>query len=325
MLKELEEYKYNDTIPPKKEEVCIKIAEKIFLTYGNFSVITGAPKSRKSTFGLGILLSFLTKKEIFGADVSNSGKVILLDTEQSHYDFYKNMQRIKLKAEMKHLDGNKYEAYLMRMLTGQDILTQLDFLLLNDKSIKLVIIDSLTDLVDDINSILEAKDLIQRFKRISTDFNIGIVGLLHLSKTTNFSLGHLGSFIDRGSQSVINIEKCKDDPYSSVITSRYLRSDMDFDAYTIDFSNNNGTVKQIPKWKSERDPDLIPYSVHIEQLDNIVMIFGKQFKRNDLITHLKSRYEQGNNWLTQKLLPYMVHSNMIEKPIKPDNFYTINT
>jgi len=327
MLKDLEDYRYNDTIPPKKEEVCIKIADKVILSYGNVSCMTGAPKARKSTFNLGLLLSFLSNQKIFNAEVNNTGKVILIDTEQSHYDFYNNMQRIKQRADMKHLDSNKYEAYLMRMCTGPDILTNLDLLLLNDSSIKLVLIDSFTDLVDDINSIIEAKELVQRFKRISTDFNIGIMGFLHMSKTSNFtnSLGMLGSFLDRGCQSVIGITKSQDDPYISTVTSRFLRSDMDFDAFNIDFRDNNGTVKEIPKWKKERDPDLIPYSVHIEQLENIVILFGKQLTRTELITHLKTRYEKGNNWLTQKLLPYMLHSNMIEKPIKPDTFYSIKT
>lgn len=317
---ELEAYRYHDTIPPKKEEVCIKIDEKVFLTYGNFACIQGAPKSRKSQFALSMLLAFLSNKEIFNVQVKNEGNVLLLDTEQSHYDFYCSMQRIKKITGVEKLDDKRYTCYLMRMLTGSDIITHLELILLDkSKNIKLIILDSITDLVDDINSIVEAKELIQKFKTISTQYNIAILGLLHMSKTSNYahSLGMLGSFIDRGAQSVIKIEKCKDDPYSSMITSRYLRSDMDFDSYPISFRDNGNVIE----WKKIKEPDLIPYTIHEKNLYDIKVHIGMEVQYLDLCNCLKSRYERGDNWIKQKLLPYLIEIKLVTKENK---YYNLN-
>ena len=321
ILEEMSEYLYNDTIPPKKEEVCISIDEKVILTYGNFSVVVGAPKSRKSTYAIGLLLSFLTKKKVFNSVVKNEGKAIYIDTEQSHYDFYRNMQRIKKIAGVKHLDAKKYQAFLFRMLTAQDIITHIEFLLMNDKSIKLLFIDSITDLVDDINSIQESKELIQKFKRWTTQYNIAIMSLLHLSKTTQFSLGHLGSYSDRGSQSTLCIERSKSNTYESSITPKFMRSDMEFENFTINFSDSQEEKQETVYWKDEKIPELIPDAIHIQQLTDIRLHIGKEISYKDLWYTLKSRYDKGDNFVKQKLIPYLKEHEFIKKE---GNNYLIN-
>ena len=87
-MKRFEHYTYNDTIIPDAQEVAIKVDGKIWNTYGNVSCFTGKPKSRKSTFGIGVLLAHQTGKEIFNISVNPEGKAIYIDTEQMHFDFY---------------------------------------------------------------------------------------------------------------------------------------------------------------------------------------------------------------------------------------------
>lgn len=306
-MKDLTHYKYNDTIIPEKQEISIQIDGKIWSTYKNFSILTGKPKSRKSTFGIGILMGHQTGEEIFNMKVNTAGKCVLIDTEQTHFDFYNSLQRIKGYANIKDLDPAKYEAYLFRMLDTEEILDNIELILLTDPDIKILILDSVTDLVNDINNILEAKNLCQRFKKWSS-YGISIVGLLHMGKASgyNSSLGHIGSFLERSSQSMSIIEKSKEDSYQSTCRSMYMRSDIDFNPFLIDFKNNTYDIQEPVTKLSNKNvsPDLIGTKIHLQNLENIRAVH-QILSYSELIDVLKSRYGKGETYCKRQLLPYL--------------------
>jgi hypothetical protein len=59
---------------------------------------------------------------------------------------------------------------------------------------------------------------------------------LHENKASNYTLGHVGSFLERKSQSLLRVEK---NETGSTLTSVYMRSDEDFYPVSIYYNYNS--------------------------------------------------------------------------------------
>ena len=312
-FKQIEFYEYNDTIKPPAQSVAITVNDKVFSSYQNFSVLVGAPKSRKSTVGLALLMAHNTGKEIFNFKVKKEGKVVYIDTEQSTYNFYQSFQRVKKYAGVDHLNPDLYNAYLFRMLDPADIMDNIELILATNPDIKLLILDSITDLIFDINNIAESRMLTQKFKTWSTKYNISICGLLHLAKTNSYALGHIGSFCERGSESMALISKNKDNPYQSHIKSVYMRSDIDFDSFDINFENDSYDITEPITGYSTRSlkPEEMDLALHLKHLNNIKAVHYNDMSYRDLQKFLKSRYQKGDTYIKGKLIPFLREEKLI--------------
>ena len=82
----------------------------------------------------------------------------------------------------------------------------------------------------------------QFFKMITKKYNILVITVLHLGKKDNHTLGTLGSASDRYAQSTLVIDKNKEDQ-TFTITSRFMRSDLDFEPIAIQFYD--GEYRQV--------------------------------------------------------------------------------
>ena len=192
---------------------------------GNIVTIQGKPKSRKTVFITALLASFVSGLPVLGMDCArpNDAKIAWIDTEQSHYDLYKCVSFVKSAAGVKVLPSF-IQIYQNRPLSPSENRAFL-ITLLKDTSINIVFIDGLLDFVNDMNNIEEVAGLIQELQQIIFEKNILLITVLHENKGSNFSLGHLGSFLERKSQSVLRVEK---NAAGSTLEPVYLRSDQDF-------------------------------------------------------------------------------------------------
>jgi len=68
------------------------------------------------------------------------------------------------------------------------------------------------------------------------NFNICIVGVLHQSKGNGYTIGHLGSFVDRKAESVLEVVKNDDD--TTTLKPLLMRSDANFKDITIFYDNS---------------------------------------------------------------------------------------
>jgi len=322
----LDQYQYNDTIKPEQQEITIKLADKIWATKKNYSIISGKPKSRKSTIANGIVLSHQTGKEVFNMSVNTEGKVCVIDTEQTTFDYYHSLQRLKLQTDIKHLDHSKFNAYLFRMLETEQIIDNIEQILLCDQEIKILILDSITDLVNDMNCISEAKALISRFKKW-TNRGITIVGLIHIGKTSQFnSIGHIGSFLERSCQSMASVEKNPDDPSRSQVKSQYMRSDIDFYPFDVVFYPDSYDIQEpITKLSNKNiEPELMDLNTHLKHLKDISMLHPGGLSRNDIIKCLQSHYGKGEKYVKGSLLTYLKNENYLTQNTKRQYFININ-
>lgn len=210
---------------------------------GNFVAITGKPKTRKTAFANAILSSAIIGGEQLGFGVrlpANKKNIVLIDTEQDSNDILYNLARLKNQLQIQSLNKYKnFKVYAANVLHSTDIVKLVNGILSEDKNIGLLVIDGLLDLIDDMNDIKESKYICQQLKQWAINNGMLIVGILHQSKSTGFSIGHLGSFIDRKAQAVLSVEKEKDDSVSTC-SANLMRSDAPFNPISIQYSIIDG-------------------------------------------------------------------------------------
>lgn len=234
--------KYDKEKKPEKSDVLLTIDNKTIGALQNIVCFQGIPKAGKSLIITSAISSAFTHTDIFGIKLSllpDRNRICYVDTESSDYDFYLIIERMKQQMYLSNLPNN-IDAFLFREDPAPMIIQMIETYLQNNPNCSVLVIDGILDLLNDFNSVLESANLIHWFKRITKQYNILIVSVLHLSKKDNHSIGHIGSFIDRKAQSVINI--AHNSEFNTIeITGKYLRSTMPFDAIHI---KHNGEAWQ---------------------------------------------------------------------------------
>lgn len=207
---------------PSKEEPILTIKGNPIGNKQSFVCFQGLPKAGKSLFITSAIASAYSSSDIFGMKVTlpeNKNKIAYFDTEGSEYDFYSIVNR--LQSQINNILPETLNMFNCREDSPTEIIELINTYLQLNGEIGCLVIDGILDLVNDFNNIVECNLLIQWLKKITKNYNMLVMVVLHLGKKDKTSLGHLGSFLDRKSQSVIIIEK-----ENNIMTmkAQYLRS-----------------------------------------------------------------------------------------------------
>ena len=305
-------YSFNFKQKEPEEALIITVNHKKVCSLGGMVVITGKPKARKSTFLHSFIGSGIVKAPIFNIYTDlpkDKNKIILIDTEQSNYDLYRSVSRLgySIGIPIEQLPDKNFYLYSTRSLDTFNTLKLIDQILLENPDIGLLCIDSLIDLVTDINDVSEAKAVITKIKFWLDTYKIGIVTIIHQSKSTNFSLGHLGSFASRFCQSEISVEKNADN--TSTLQATYLRSDENFEPIIIEFNDIEKSYSQISR-SSTQNIEEINHRSTIDKLFNSRSVYTYK----DLLEDLKKAYaDRSAYWIQNSLVPYLYQNNFIIK------------
>jgi hypothetical protein len=230
----------NEILP--EENILISIQGKKLLSTKNVLVVSGKPKSRKSVIAHSIIGAALSNKSVLGIEcnLKQNENVCLIDTEQSSHDLKRSLERMQNLIEFEYLPEN-FKCYTVRSLNPQAIQNAILQICQNENN-RLIIVDGALDLINNMNDIIEVKQVIEFIKNILVDYNVGLVFIIHLAKSTSFTIGHFGSYFDRFSQSVIEVAKLENG--NSEIKSQMMRSDADFKPYEFywNFNTNNYSI-----------------------------------------------------------------------------------
>jgi len=296
-----------DLDKPVIQEVIFKIQDKIVLTYGSLMILTGKPKARKTTFLHAFIGSAITYENIWSITTSlkpDKNLVILLDTEQSMYDLHQSLSRLENTINKKLSSISNFKAYSARSLNVDQIVSLITTICELNNNIGLICVDGLLDLVYDINDVREAKAAIHFLKTLSDTYKIGIVGILHQNKGTNFSLGHLGSFASRHAQSELSIEK--NDTGTSTLSSTYLRSADDIKPIEIGYDEINHKYEVINNIYVKQN--YINYDLILKVFNGKI---GLTYK--DFISACRLHIKESNYYIEKKLIPVLFSDKIIEK------------
>ena len=165
---------------------------------------------------------------------------------------------------------------------------------------------------------IESKKMIQFLKRITSEYNLVIVSLLHLGKSNpNNSLGNLGSYASRGCQSEIKVSYDKETNLTT-LEPVLMRSDLYFEPIQIFWNPDKKEFEQNllvqPKQKSSRKFVLMDLT-NEDHYKRLTVIFMNHYELiyNELIEDIKKLYGIGTNIAKQQVLPYLLGNGFLTK------------
>lgn len=178
-------------------------------TYGNLSVITAPPKTKKTFFVSLLASAYLSGSNIYGGQIKGhreDGDLIHFDTEQGNWHAAKVFRR-PLDMDSK-IPEDKYHTFALRTIGHKERLEFIEYFLkekVNQPS--LVIIDGVADLLADVNNIEQSNELVSALMRISTQCNVHIICVIHQNYgSAKLGTGHLGSALEKKAETVIALE-----------------------------------------------------------------------------------------------------------------------
>jgi hypothetical protein len=187
-----------------------------FGSYGDFSCIVGASKSRKTFFKSMLEAAYLGGNASkytpsFEAHDTNDKLVISLDTEQSRFHTQRATNRV---LEMVGRPCELYKTFALRPYAPKERFEFIDWLIYESEykgHIGLLSIDGFVDLVTDFNSLEQANGLTEKllsWTAIPDQKNqMHITGILHKNHGTDKPVGHVGSSILKKAETIVFLEK----------------------------------------------------------------------------------------------------------------------
>jgi hypothetical protein len=238
----IDNYLFNPNENLPEENVLVSIQGKRLLSCKNVMVISGKPKSRKSVIAHSVIGAAISNKSVLGIEcnLKPNENICLIDTEQSAHDLKRSLDRMQHLIEVDYLPET-FKCYTVRSLNPYSIQNAILQIVQNANN-RLIIVDGALDLINNMNDIIEVKQVIEFIKKILVEYNVGLIFIIHLAKSTSFTIGHFGSYFDRFSQSVIEVSKLENG--NSEIKSQMMRSDADFKPYEFywNFNINNYSI-----------------------------------------------------------------------------------
>jgi hypothetical protein len=211
------------------------------MTAGEFSAIVATSKSKKTFLKSAILASYIggNTNELFPNIKSHRNAdftVLDFDTEQGKYYTQRTFRRV---LELVNANYENYKGYATRHLSSSDRLKLIDYCLSNQQKyknpVKLIAIDGIADLVENTNDIVMSKEASDYLMKWTYNYNIHIIAVIHKSPQTNKPLGHLGTYVLKKAETVIDLEIQEDKTIK--VTNPYSRG-YRFDDFSFDVNKN---------------------------------------------------------------------------------------
>jgi hypothetical protein len=191
-------------------------------TYGNFSFISAAPKSKKTFLVSLLAAAYLSCDKKYTKDMVGSRKkkkLIHYDTEQGRFHAQRTFNRVVRMCE----DTSDYYSYALREYSAYERLEFINWHLYNVDNPGLVIIDGIADLILDSNDLVQSNELIQYLMKWTQDLNIHIITVIHSNFNSDKATGHLGSFMEKKTETQISLQLSPDDRDLAVVKCRRAR------------------------------------------------------------------------------------------------------
>jgi hypothetical protein len=224
-LPPLEKYRVTRSQTLPKPSVVLAINGQIISTRKNIFGITGKAKVGKSYLMQLILAAVLNKGEsgtISSFLPKGKDKILWFDTEQSDYHVQLALHRISNLA--KKTDENLI-VYAFDTLETEKRMDAVETLIASHSGLGLVFIDGIADLLFDVNDIRESTTLIDKIRKIASDYDVAIGYVLHQNPSDSSKMrGHLGTTLTNKSETVIQIESCKDNDSIKLVSTTHTRN-----------------------------------------------------------------------------------------------------
>ena len=306
VLEDLAPFKHDPSLKVKEPDILLAIQEGEDIvpicTAGNFSLLIGKAKSRKTTLLSIFGATLLSKGKQIGRLISlhESEKLLWIDTEQNAYHLSRNIHSL---AKLINTDLDSLITYRFRNVDPADRFTHVKTLIKYyvKKGVKFLIIDGIADLLTKgYNDEVEAIRISNFLLKFTEDYNIHIITVLHENKGNGMAKGHIGSYLIQKAETVISVKKNERDKQFSQVSSEQSRG-KDFSSFYISYDDNDipcvvADSSKINKPKKSSEPEAIDEKSHKNILGYCFSDDKEQLLRKELI--LSIRNESGEYGIT---------------------------
>ena len=278
-------------------QVALFMNNEILGTLGNFSLVIGKAKAKKS-----FLIAMLTAAALRSEQAENNtivhalqvdqNEVALFDTEMSKY-------HVQLAARRIHSMANSLNAahvFNLRSLAPAERLQFIDDEVRSNPRLGLVIIDGIKDLVTSINDEEQASMIASWLLKISEERNIHILVVLHQNKSDNNARGHIGTELINKAETVLSVTVLDHDNTISLVEPAQVRNrEPQPFAFMVDEDGIPKIVEDYETAKPKAEKVNNIYSLEIVDLRNIITaVFRneKQLKYGELQQRVKIAYNE---------------------------------
>lgn len=327
-------------------EAALKIRDEIFGTLGNFSLVIGKAKSRK-TFLMALImaacLGFVKKTKLFGGAHMMQGclppgkdKVVFMDTEQGEYHVAKvakRVARLTHPSENKKLD--KFDVYGARTFSTPERVQIIEEIIATTPDLGLLIIDGVRDIITSINDEEQATFMANKLLKWTEENQIHIITVLHQNKGDLNARGHIGTELINKAETTVSVTPQKGEEVSKV-EIEYCRNKA-FDPFAFRITDN-GLPEVVDGWmpkskepKGKQSPVDVSDFTHNKILNEIKTKLGDKPKHSDLVSMIKMTVSEEvqsiGDSIARDYLTYYKSEGFIKKHGKdrsPKAYYTIH-
>lgn len=218
-----------DPDAPEPADTCIfRMHWKRILNIGDYMLFTGKKGTGKTKIVSAAIASALTGSEIFNLSIklpANKRRVMHLDTEQGRTSHYRMM---KLIIELGNMESHPpiFSSHRCRGIRPDLIRRMIEHYIYLNPDCGIIFLDGMMDAVNNMNDVVESKRLKEWMESISERHQIAIAGVMHRGFSADKAIGHAGSYLERGAQTVLKIEKqTKDGITFYQISAEHIRED----------------------------------------------------------------------------------------------------
>jgi len=198
-----------------------------FGSYGDFSCIVGASKSRKTFFKSMIEAGYIGGgSNILNPSIKGHNSkdkfVISFDTEQSQYHTQRVQRRV---LEMVGANYDLYKTFSLRQYNPKERFDFIDWVVFESDfkdNIGLMSIDGYVDLVTDFNNLEQATGLTEKLLQWTAKGKMHCTGILHKNFGTAKPVGHVGSSVLKKAETVVFVEKNENETIAKCEYSRNI-------------------------------------------------------------------------------------------------------
>ena len=271
--------------------------EAILGTLGDFGLIIGKAKSRKS-FYISIAVSTALSKDLILNRFKSylpqeQNEVVYFDTEQSKYYVQKAVKRICKQINVE--EPTNLHAFHLRSLAPSERLQFIEAEIYSNDKIGFIVIDGIKDLVTSINDESEATMIASKLLKWSEERNIYILTVLHQNKSDTNARGHIGTELINKAQTVLSITKAENDNNISIVEPQQCRDKepeifaFEIDEYGIPFEAENFELRTETNKNKFDITELEDYKKY--QLLTEVFSRGESFSYGKLVEQLQIAYK----------------------------------